>query len=187
MARQTEMDQVLLDESAFKRALESSAEQIARSPLINLDSLCFAGIRRRGVPLSERLAVEIERRTGRSFPRGALDITLYRDDLSQIAPNPVVNVTDIPFDVEGKTILLCDDVLFTGRTVRAALDALVDLGRPAAIRLWVMVDRGWREFPIQADFYALQVPTSLDQIVHVRVADIDGEDAVIVRTGGQRE
>lgn len=182
MAQPAEVDQLLLDAAAFEHALEASAREIAASPLIDLDNLCFVGIRRRGVPLGERLAAYMERQTGRTFLRGALDITLYRDDLSQIAPNPVVSVTDISFDVEGKTILLVDDVLYTGRTIRAALDALVDLGRPAAIRLWGMVDRGWREFPIRADFCALEVETTMNQIIHVHVAEIDGDDAVYLHT-----
>lgn len=182
MTQNTGMDQLLLDAAAFERALEASAREIASSPLIDLDNLCFVGIRRRGVPLGERLAAHVERETGRNFLRGALDITLYRDDLSQIAPNPVVNVTDISFDIEGKTILLVDDVLFTGRTIRAALDALVDLGRPAAIRLWVMVDRGWREFPIRADFCAKEIETTMNQIIHVHVSEIDGDDAVYLHT-----
>jgi pyrimidine operon attenuation protein/uracil phosphoribosyltransferase len=172
------MDQVYLDGEPFTEALKKSADEIAQSPLILLEKLCFVGIRRRGVPLAKRLAAEVSANTGLDFPQGALDITLYRDDLSQIAPNPVVNVTDIPFDITGKTLLLVDDVLFTGRTVRAALDALIDLGRPAAIRLWAMVDRGLREFPIQADFRAFQIETTRDQIVEVHVNEIDGDDSI---------
>jgi pyrimidine operon attenuation protein/uracil phosphoribosyltransferase len=175
-------EHTILDAGEFDAALAKSAEKITKSPLVDLDNLCFVGIRRRGVPLAERLCAHAEKQTGREFLRGALDITLYRDDLSQIAPNPVVNVTDIPFDVQGKTIILIDDVLFTGRTVRSALDALVDHGRPAAIRLWVMVDRGWRELPIRADFCTMELETTLQQIVHVHLKDYDGDDGVYLHT-----
>ena len=177
----------ILDAAGFEAALAKSAEDITKSPLVDLDNLCFVGIRRRGVPLGERLCAYAEKISNRKFQRGALDITLYRDDLSQIAPNPVVNVTDIPFDVQGKTIILVDDVLFTGRTIRAALDALVDGGRPAAIRLWVMVDRGWRELPIRADFCALEVETTLSQIIHVHLSAIDGDDGVYLHNVGEGE
>jgi pyrimidine operon attenuation protein/uracil phosphoribosyltransferase len=181
------MQETIIDAAGFDDALAKSAEEIAKSPLVDLDKLCFVGIRRRGVPLADRLCAHAEKISGIEFLRGALDITLYRDDLSQIAPNPVVNVTDISFDVQGKTIVLVDDVLFTGRTIRAALDALVDYGRPAAIRLWVMVDRGWRELPIRADFCALEVNTTLNQIIHVHLSEIDGDDGVYLHNVGESE
>jgi len=142
------------------------------------ESLVLVGIQRRGVPLARRMADAIEEHEGRRPPVGALDITFYRDDLSTIAQQPVVKGTDLPFDLNGLTVVLVDDVLYTGRTIRAAMDALVDFGRPRAIRLAALVDRGHRELPIRADHVGKNVPTAREEVVRVRVAEIDGEDGV---------
>ncbi len=142
--------------------------------------LALVGIQRRGVPLARRLATAIAEHEGALPPVGALDITFYRDDLSLIAQQPLVKGTDIPFDLNGRTVVLVDDVLYTGRTIRAAMDALVDFGRPDAIRLAVLVDRGHRELPIRADHVGKNVPTSREEIVHVSLEEIDGEDAVTI-------
>jgi len=144
------------------------------------DGLVLVGIQRRGVPLARRLAAAIREHEGAAIPVGALDITFYRDDLSLVAQQPVVKGTDIPFPIDGRTIVLVDDVLYTGRTIRAAMDALVDFGRPEAIRLAVLVDRGHRELPIRADHVGKNVPTSREEIVRVSVEEIDGEDAVTI-------
>jgi pyrimidine operon attenuation protein / uracil phosphoribosyltransferase len=140
--------------------------------------LALVGIQRRGVPLARRLADEIEQHEGVRLAVGALDITFYRDDLSLIAAQPVVKGTELPFDLNGATIVLVDDVLYTGRTIRAAMDALVDFGRPQAIRLAVLVDRGHRELPIRADHVGKNVPTSREEVVRVHLTEIDGEDDV---------
>jgi len=142
------------------------------------DGLALVGIQRRGVPLAHRIASAIRENEGVDVPVGALDITFYRDDLSLVAQQPIVKGTDIAFDLNGKTIVLVDDVLYTGRTIRAAMDALIDFGRPKAIRLAVLVDRGHRELPIRADHVGKNVPTSREEIVKVMLEEIDGEDAV---------
>jgi pyrimidine operon attenuation protein/uracil phosphoribosyltransferase len=142
------------------------------------DGLVLVGIQRRGVPLARRIAAAIEDNERVEIPVGALDITFYRDDLSLIAQQPVVKGTDLPFDLNGLTVVLVDDVLFTGRTIRAAMDALVDFGRPQVIRLAVLVDRGHRELPIRADHVGKNVPTSREEIVRVRLIEVDGLDGV---------
>jgi pyrimidine operon attenuation protein/uracil phosphoribosyltransferase len=142
------------------------------------EGLVLVGIQRRGVPFATRLAAAITEHEGVAIPVGALDITFYRDDLSLIAQQPIVKGTAIPVDLNGKTIVLADDVLYTGRTIRAAMDALVDFGRPEAIRLAVLVDRGHRELPIRADHVGKNVPTSRDELVKVHLVETDGEDAV---------
>ncbi len=138
------------------------------------------GIQRRGVPLAWRIAAAIEEHEGARLPVGALDITFYRDDLSLVAQQPIVKGTDLPFDLNGATIVLVDDVLYTGRTIRAAMDALIDFGRPRAIRLAVLIDRGHRELPIRADHVGKNVPTSREEIVKVHVEEIDGNDEVSI-------
>jgi len=140
--------------------------------------LVLVGIQRRGVPLAHRIAAAIQEHEGATVPVGALDITFYRDDLSMVAQQPVVKGTAIPFDLNGRTVVLVDDVLYTGRTIRAAMDALIDFGRPQAIRLAVLVDRGHRELPIRADHVGKNVPTSREEVVHVMLEETDGEDAV---------
>ena len=144
------------------------------------DGLLLIGIQRRGVPLARRIAAAIAENEGAEIPVGALDITFYRDDLSMVAQQPVVKGTELPSGIDGKTVILVDDVLYTGRTIRAAMDALVDFGRPQAIRLAVLVDRGHRELPIRADHVGKNVPTSREEVVRVHVAEIDGEDAVLI-------
>ena len=140
--------------------------------------LLLIGIQRRGVPLARRIAEAIAENESFDIAVGALDIIFYRDDLSLVAQQPVVKGTDLPFGIDGRTIVLVDDVLYTGRTIRAAMDALVDFGRPQAIRLAVLVDRGHRELPIRADHVGKNVPTSREEIVRVHLEEIDGEDGV---------
>jgi pyrimidine operon attenuation protein / uracil phosphoribosyltransferase len=140
--------------------------------------LALIGIQRRGVPLARRIARSIAENEGVEIPVGALDITFYRDDLSLIAQQPVVKGTELPFDLNDLTVILVDDVLYTGRTIRAAMDALVDFGRPQAIRLAVLVDRGHRELPIRADHVGKNVPTSREEVVRVHLEEIDAEDGV---------
>ena len=140
--------------------------------------LVLVGIQRRGVPLARRIAESIREHEGATIPVGALDITFYRDDLSLVAQQPVVKGTDLPFDLNGSTIVLVDDVLYTGRTIRAAMDALVDFGRPQAIRLAVLVDRGHRELPIRADYVGKNIPTSVDESVRVLLVETDGVDEI---------
>ncbi len=140
--------------------------------------LVLVGIQRRGVPLAHRLAAAIAEQEGANVPVGALDITFYRDDLSTLGQSPVLKGTDVGFEIEEATVVLVDDVLYTGRTIRAAMDALREFGRPRAVRLAVLVDRGHRELPIRADHVGKNVPTSREEIVRVRVHEVDGEDAV---------
>ena len=140
--------------------------------------LMLVGIRTRGVPLAEALAAEIQRAEGARPALGTLDITLYRDDLSLVAPKPVVKESFFPEDIEGRVLVLCDDVLYTGRTVRAAIDALLDYGRPKAVRLAVLVDRGWRELPIHADVVGRKVPTSASEVIKVSFETTDGVSKV---------
>ena len=142
------------------------------------EGLALIGIQRRGVPLAKRIARSIVDHEGVEIPVGALDITFYRDDLSLIAQQPVVKGTELPFDLNGLTVILVDDVLYTGRTIRAAMDALVDFGRPQAIRLAVLVDRGHRELPIRADHVGKNVPNSREEVVRVHLEEIDAEDGV---------
>ena len=142
------------------------------------DGLLLIGIQRRGVPLARRIAAAILENEGAEVPVGALDITFYRDDLSLVAQQPVVKGTELPSGIDGRTVVLVDDVLYTGRTIRAAMDALVDFGRPQAIRLAVLVDRGHRELPIRADHVGKNVPTSREELVRVHLEETDGEDGV---------
>jgi pyrimidine operon attenuation protein/uracil phosphoribosyltransferase len=145
------------------------------------EGVALVGIRTRGVPLAEWLAQKIETVQHKPIEMGILDINLYRDDLSEVSEQPVVRPTDIPFSITGKGIILVDDVLYTGRTIRAAMDALIDYGRPRFIRLMVMVDRGWRELPIQADYTAKKVKTTANQNVKVLLKPIDGENKVLIK------
>jgi pyrimidine operon attenuation protein/uracil phosphoribosyltransferase len=146
----------------------------------DIGDLAFIGIRRRGVPMAQRLARKIESLEGRKIPVGILDITLYRDDLSAIGEKPVVTSTEIDFPVEGKDVVLMDDVLYTGRTIRAALDALFERGRPARVQLLVLIDRGHRELPIEAQYVGRHVPTSSREIIEVKFHEIDGLEKVLL-------
>jgi pyrimidine operon attenuation protein/uracil phosphoribosyltransferase len=146
----------------------------------DLDQLAFIGIRRRGVPLAQRLAAKIESLEQRKLPVGILDINLYRDDLSTVSHQPVVNATEIAFPVTGKDIILMDDVLYTGRTIRAALDALFDHGRPARVQLLALIDRGHRELPIEARYIGRTVQTTSREIIEVKFQEIDGIEKVLL-------
>ncbi|MFL5754976.1 MAG: bifunctional pyr operon transcriptional regulator/uracil phosphoribosyltransferase PyrR [Chloroflexota bacterium] len=161
----------------IRRATVRIAHEIVEKQA-GTDGLVVVGIQRRGVPLAHRIAAAIRENEGAELPVGALDITFYRDDLSLVAQQPVVKGTAIPFDLNGRTVVLVDDVLYTGRTIRAAMDALVDFGRPRAIRLAVLVDRGHRELPIRADHVGKNVPTSREELVSVRLAETDDHDEV---------
>ena len=147
-----------------------------------IEELALVGVRTRGVPIAKRIAANLLEVVNHQVPTGSLDITLYRDDLMRytVGPQPVLRRTEIPFSIDDQRILLVDDVLYTGRTVRAALDALVDFGRPRSIQLVVLVDRGHRELPIKADYVGKNLPTSLRQSVQVRVSEIDGVDEVAI-------
>ncbi len=168
--------QIMTAEEVRRAIVRISHELIERQA--GTEGLVLVGIQRRGVPLAHRIAAAIAEHEHVSLPVGALDITFYRDDLSLIAQQPIVKGTAIPVDLNGRTVVLVDDVLYTGRTIRAAMDALVDFGRPRAIRLAVLVDRGHRELPIRADHVGKNVPTSRDETVRVAVTEIDGEDGV---------
>lgn len=145
------------------------------------EGVALVGIRTRGVPLAEYLAKKIEKVQGKPIELGSLDINLYRDDLSEVSEQPVVRPTELPFSITGKGIILVDDVLYTGRTIRAAMDALIDFGRPRFIKLAVMIDRGWREFPIQPDYVGKGIKTTANQNIKVMLRTIDGEDAVFIK------
>ena len=172
---------VVMDADRVNRSLIRIAHEILERNR-RAEDLAFVGIRARGVPIAARLAAEIRQLSGVEVPTGALDITLYRDDVGHhaLGPQPVVRRTDIPFSIDDRLILLVDDVLYTGRTTRAALDALIDFGRPRAIQLVVLVDRGHRELPIKADYVGRNIPTSRQQSVQVRLKEIDDRDEVEV-------
>jgi pyrimidine operon attenuation protein/uracil phosphoribosyltransferase len=169
----------LLDARAIDRTIRRMADEILE---LNegTDDLVIVGIQRRGVQLAARIVSGIADREQVKVPNGALDITLYRDDLQTVGPRPVVGPTNIPVDIDGKRIVIVDDVLFTGRTIRAALDELADFGRPRRIALAVLIDRGGRELPIQPDVVGKSVQIGADQRVDVLVQDLDGRDAVVV-------
>ena len=167
----------VLDADMMRRALTRIAHEIIEKNT-GIDDLAIIGIRRRGVPLADRLAKIINEIEGVLVPVGILDITLYRDDLTTLAVQPIVHKTEVPFSIDNKKIILVDDVLYTGRTVRAALDALVDLGRPELIQLAILIDRGHRELPIRADYVGKNIPTSRKELIAVNVEEIDGFDSV---------
>ncbi|MCL4514530.1 MAG: bifunctional pyr operon transcriptional regulator/uracil phosphoribosyltransferase PyrR [Firmicutes bacterium] len=169
----------IMDAEAMRRALTRIAHEIIERNK-GVEKVCLVGIRTRGVPLANRLAERIREIEGTSLPVGSLDITLYRDDLTTIAHQPVVHKTEVGFSVTGARIVLVDDVIFTGRTTRAALDALIDLGRPQTIQLAVLIDRGHRELPIRPDYVGKNVPTSQREVVSVRLGETDGVDEVIL-------
>jgi pyrimidine operon attenuation protein/uracil phosphoribosyltransferase len=169
----------ILDKDTIGRTLMRIAHEILEKNK-GTQNLCLVGIRNRGVYLARRLADCINKIEGEDVPVGILDITLYRDDLTLIAAQPVVHKTEMGFDINGKNLVLVDDVLYTGRTVRAALDALIDFGRPKSIQLAVMVDRGHRELPVRADYAGKNIPTSVNETVEVRLTEVDGVDEVVI-------
>ncbi|MBA2272506.1 MAG: bifunctional pyr operon transcriptional regulator/uracil phosphoribosyltransferase PyrR [Actinobacteria bacterium] len=162
----------------IRRALVRVAHEIVEANR-GTDDLVLVGIRTRGAPLAERIAASIASLEGADLPSGALDVSLYRDDVALRGPRRLESTT-IPVDVDGRVVVLVDDVLYTGRTIRAAFDAVLDLGRPRAIRLAVLVDRGHRELPIRPDHVGKNLPTSADEVVRVHVQEVDGEDAVVI-------
>lgn len=171
----------IMDSDDIRRAVTRIAHEIVEKNH-GTRSVVLVGIRKRGLPLARRIAGTIDKIEGVQVPTGALDITLYRDDLQlrTVSQQPIVRPTEIPFDIDGKVVVLIDDVLYTGRTVRAALDELVDFGRPKAIQLAVLVDRGHRELPIRADFVGKNVPTSGREAVQVKLSEEDGVDEVVI-------
>jgi pyrimidine operon attenuation protein/uracil phosphoribosyltransferase len=171
----------VMDADRMSRALTRISHEILERNR-GTGELALVGIRTRGVPIARRIAQALQQINGDEVSTGALDITLYRDDLMRhaVGPQPVVRRTEIPFSIDDRRILLVDDVLYTGRTIRAALDALIDFGRPRAIQLIVLVDRGHRELPIKADYVGKNLPTSTKQSVQVRLQEIDGEDEVLL-------
>jgi len=173
---------VVMDADRIARTLTRIAHEIVERNK-GVDDLALIGVRTRGVYIARRLRKTLKEITGDEVPTGALDITLYRDDLMRhaVGPQPVVRSTEIPFSIDDKKILLVDDVLYTGRTIRAALDALIDFGRPKSIQLVVLVDRGHRELPIKADYVGKNLPTSLSQSVQVHLLEVDGRDEVEIQ------
>ncbi|HHJ01020.1 bifunctional pyr operon transcriptional regulator/uracil phosphoribosyltransferase PyrR [Candidatus Aerophobetes bacterium] len=169
----------LMDEKDMARALVRLSHEIIEKNKQTKD-LALIGIQRRGIYLAQRMSKLMEEMVKEKVPTGSLDITLYRDDLSRIAYQPIVRDTEIPFSIDDKKIVLVDDVLYTGRTVRAAIDALLDLGRPKKIELAVLVDRGHRELPIRADYVGKNIPTSSKEMVEVKVRELDGKDEVLI-------
>jgi pyrimidine operon attenuation protein / uracil phosphoribosyltransferase len=169
----------ILEKDGVSRVLVRIAHEILEKNR-GTENLCLIGIRNRGAYLAKRLGECIERIDQVKVPVGILDITLYRDDLTSIAAGPVVHKTEIDFDISDKTVVLVDDVLYTGRTVRAALDALIDFGRPKSIQLAVAVDRGHRELPIRADYVGKNIPTAHNETVEVRLEETDGKDEVVI-------
>ena len=166
-----------MDGPAIQRALTRIAHEILEKHG-GIEGLALVGIRTRGVPLARRLGQRIHEIEGAEVPVGVLDINLYRDDLTTISDHPILRKTEIPFKVDGMKIVLVDDVLFTGRTIRAAMDGIIDLGRPRQIQLAVLVDRGHRELPIRADYVGKNVPTSRDEEIKVSLSEEDGDDTV---------
>ncbi len=167
----------VMDEKTMQQALRRIAHEIIERNK-GIDDVVLVGIRRRGVPLAKRLQAFLNEIEGSDLPLGILDITLYRDDLTQRQEQPEVHTTDVPFDLDKKHVVLVDDVLYTGRTVRAALNALVDLGRPASIQLAVLIDRGHRELPIRADYVGKNIPTARNGVIEVRITEFDGAEQV---------
>ena len=170
----------VLDGEGIEKALKRIAHEILEKNQSSLKELAIIGVMTRGATLAERLKGEIRQIERIDPPIGTLDITLYRDDLTQITQSPVVHETRIDFDITDRKVILVDDVLFTGRTIRCALDELIDFGRPRAVQLAVLIDRGHRDFPIRADYVGKNLPTSLQEIVQVRLKEVDGVDEVVI-------
>jgi len=169
----------IMEESDIRRALIRIAHEIIEKNK-GIKNLALIGIKRRGDFIARRIAKKIKESEGAKVPIGALDITLYRDDLQLVAEAPIIHGTDISFDVNKKVIVLVDDVLYTGRTIRAAIEEILDFGRPKAIQLAVLIDRGHRELPIQADFVGKKIPTAKNEIIDVHVKELDGDDCLII-------
>ena len=170
---------ILMDETAISRAIRRISHEIIEKN-DGLDNVCLIGIQRRGVPMAKQIRENLKTIEGVDVPMGILDITFYRDDLSKLNAHPVVNGTAIPFDVTDKRIILVDDVLYTGRTVRSAIDAVFDMGRPASIELAILIDRGHRQLPIRADFVGKNVPTSKQESISVEFCEVDGANQVLL-------
>ena len=170
----------LMDEKAIARAITRISHEIIEKNK-GIEDVILIGIKTRGIPIANRIASRIEKIEGKKVVTGEMDITSYRDDLKKIQLDPVINGTNIKFDINEKTVVLVDDVLYTGRTVRSALNALMDIGRPKAIQLAVLVDRGHRELPIRADYVGKNVPTSKQEIISVELLEVDGEDSVKIK------
>ena len=173
------MDKLVLDSSSIERAIIRMAHEILEKNK-GTEGLSLIGIQTRGVILADRLEKTIESIAQFKVPVGILDINLYRDDLTKVSEQPIIHKTEINFDLDSKTVVLVDDVLYTGRTIRSALDALVDFGRPKRIELAVLIDRGHRELPIRADFVGKNIPTNDEEIVHVRFQETDKKEEVVV-------
>lgn len=170
----------ILDSNAIKRAITRLSHEIIEKNK-GIDNLVLIGIKTRGVYLANRIAKEINKIEGKPISVGELDISLYRDDLEEIHDEPQVNGSKIDFPIKDKVVILIDDVLYTGRTIRSALDAIIDISRPKAIQLGILIDRGHRELPIRADYVGKNVPTSRLEIVHVNLSEVDGEDSVTIQ------
>ena len=169
----------ILDQETMTRSLVRIAHEIVEKNK-GIQDVCIVGIRTRGVYLADRLAGYIKNIENKEIPVGILDITLYRDDLTMIASQPIVHKTEIGFDMENKNVILVDDVLYSGRTIRAAMDALIDLGRPKTIQLAVLIDRGHRELPIRPDYVGKNIPTAKNETVEVHLAEVEGQDEVVL-------
>lgn len=172
-----ELKALIFDENALNRAIVRISHQITEKNE-DIESIVIIGIHTRGVPLAKRLSEEIFKIENHELKVGTLDITMHRDDIDGIINEPIINKSDIKFDITGKTVILVDDVIYTGRTVRSALDAVMEFGRPARIQLAVMIDRGHRELPIRADYVGKNVPTSRHEIIKVNFKEVDGKDSV---------
>jgi len=170
---------VLMDEAQIQRAITRISHEIVERNQ-GLDNVCLIGIQRRGVPIASRIRDNLEQIEGVKVPMGILDITFYRDDLSTLSAHPVVNGTHIPFDVNDKKIILVDDVLFTGRTIRSAMENVFDMGRPSLIQLAILIDRGHRQLPFRADYVGKNVPTALSEQIDVELKEVDGRDIVLL-------
>ena len=170
----------LMDDKAIGRAITRISHEIIERNK-GIEDVVLVGIKTRGVPIADRICKKIEQIEGKKVSTGQVDITLYRDDLSQLDKDPVLNGSSVDFDINNKIVVLVDDVLYTGRTVRSGLDAIMDIGRPKSIQLAVLVDRGHRELPIRADYVGKNVPTSKTEIISVHLCEIDGEDSVTIK------
>ena len=170
----------LMDDKAIGRAITRISHEIIERNK-GIEDVVLVGIKTRGVPIADRICKKIEQIEGKKVSTGQVDITLYRDDLSQLDKDPVLNGSSVEFDINNKIVVLVDDVLYTGRTVRSGLDAIMDIGRPKSIQLAVLVDRGHRELPIRADYVGKNVPTSKTEIISVHLCETDGEDSVTIK------